>query len=153
MDPDHDGLIAGSRTPWLLLLALWGREAAATRRAIPRPALCARAALVVVAEVTGQEGAPGDPFPIETWSDLAILRVLRGDLPEEAPRVVTPGGRIGDMRLTISEAPELRVDGRYLLLLSPRQAGGWQVEGGPDGAVRLGDEATAVASLGGCLAP
>jgi hypothetical protein len=153
MDADHDGLIARPRARWLLLLTLWGREAAATRRAIPLPELCSRAALVVIAEVTGQEGAPGDPFPIETWSDLAITRVVRGDLPAETPRVVTPGGALGGMRLTVSEAPDLRVDGRYLLLLTPRQDGGWRVEGGPDGALRLGDEAAAVASLGGCLAP
>jgi len=142
-----------SRMLRLLPLALWGSGALAMRVQIPRSELCDRAALVLVAEVTGQEGAPGARFPVETWSDLAVIRVLRGSLPAEAPRVVTPGGRIGELRLSISEAPELRVDGRYLLLLSPRQDGGWQVEGGPDGAVRLGDEAAAVASLGGCLAP
>ena len=136
---------------WLALLGgLLLGQAEAARVGVPRPALCAASAWVVVAEITGHEYLVNDQGLVETWSDLAILRTVRGRAPAEPARVVTPGGVVAGMRLTISEAAELQLDGRYLLLLRPRPDGAWAPSGGPDGAIALGDEAAALRSLGGC---
>lgn len=143
----------GWRGASVLVVSLLAAEAQAARLAVPLPELCAASALVVVAEVTGREVHWGEQQLLETWSDLAIHQVLRGQAPTEPLRVVTLGGSLGGLRLEISEAPTLAVDARYLLLLSPRADGGWTLHGGPDGAIPLGDEVAARARLGSCLAP
>ncbi len=138
-----------------LLAALLGEPAHAARLSVPLPELCAESALVVLAEVTGSEAEPTEQGLVLTSYDLAVLRVIRGELPAEPPRVVVPGGSVGGARLLVSEAATLQVDGRYLLLLSPRAQGGYKVRGGPDGAIPVaaGEEEAALARLGGCRAP
>lgn len=92
---------------------------AATLVSQPRPALCARAELVVVGEVTGaetrwSEGALGE---LETRWDIAALRTVRGQVPAEGLVLRTPGGARDGVRLTVSTAPTLAQDHLYLLLL------------------------------------
>lgn len=136
---------------WLWML--WSGQASAARVPVPLPTLCAESALVVVAEVTGQEGRWSEQGLIETWSDLAIIKVLRGVTPVDPLSVVRAGGAVGGLRLEMSESAPLRSDARYLLLLSPRADGAWTVHGGAAGAILLGDESAARARLGSCLAP
>lgn len=135
-----------------LVGVLLAGEARAARVALPLPELCARSEAVVVAEITGYEYQLNAQGLVETWSDLAILRVVHGRAPAGPARVVTPGGVVDGMRLSVSEAASLKVDHRYLLLLTPRPDGGFALTGGPDGAIPLGDEAAAVARLEGCRA-
>lgn len=136
---------------------VWALDAHAVRRPVAPAEDCARSALVVIGEITGQEAgfsADGSGL-IETWSDVQVLRTLRGEADAETLRVVTPGGVAGGLRLTVEHAPELQVDARYLLLLAPRADGeGWRVVGGEEGATLLvkGAEAAAIAA-GGCHAP
>ncbi len=136
------------------LLAPW--EAGAVNVYLPRPALCARADLVVIGEVTGAAGRWGadGEVAIVTEVDVAVTRTVRGAAPE--PLVVTvPGGRVAGTNLHVSEAPTLRTDARYLLFLRAGP-GGYTVLGGPDGAVPVPwgpeGEAAAIASLGSCRA-
>ena len=138
-----------------LLAALLGGPAEAARLAVPLPELCAGSALVVLAEVTGSEPEPTEQGLLLTSYDLAVIRVIRGELPAEPPRVIVPGGSDGEVRLLVSEAAKLQVDGRYLLLLSRRAQGGYLVRGGPDGAIPVaaGEEEAALARLGSCRAP
>lgn len=104
--------------------------ALAATRATTLAERCAAADAVVVAEVTGAEARPGQSLPIETGWDLAGVEVVRG---EAVTRVWTPGGALAGLRWTVSEAPELRVDHRYLLFLR-RDGLEWRVMG-VDGAV------------------
>jgi hypothetical protein len=140
-----------------LAFALLSNPAEASRAPVSRAALCARASAVVVAEVTGSEGQwSADPTGgIETWWDLAVTRTIRGEALADL-RLRTPGGSVGGLTQTISEAPRLRTDARFLLLLSP-SADGWQIVGGADGVVALPWDSPsavedAVASLGACRA-
>lgn len=141
-----------------VVFALCGASPAwAVQRPTTLGELCARSALVVVGEVTGQESifAADGSGRIETWVDVAVLRTLRGD-PGPAPlRLSLPGGTVGDLRLTVEDTPVLATDARYLLLLAPRADGaGWRVYGGEAGArpVQQADAVT-LADLGGCHAP
>ena len=93
---------------------------------------CENADVVLVAEVTGSTGEPGDANTPRTRWDLAVERVLKGRAPDSA---LTPGGVFGGLRLTISEAAPLRVDHRYLLFLHVDPTGAWVM--GVDGAVPL----------------
>ena len=156
------------RTRLLALALLAPLPAAALRQPMPRPEMCARAAAVVVGEVTGTESFWQADGTIATRADVAVTRVLRGRVPD-ALSIAYPGGSVGGLTLTVSEAPRLRADARYLFLLAPGDGGrgesppqrppaGWRLVGGPDGAIRLGwsaggvgeTEAAAVASLGAC---
>lgn len=143
----------------LLAALLAPTPAAAVRVERPRPALCARASLVVIAEVTGIEGRWGTHDGIESVVDVAVVRVVRGALRDDGLSIVTPGGTVGGLTQTISEAPRFSSDARYLLLLTATDDG-WALVGGADGAIPLRwketgageSEASAVASLGGCRA-
>lgn len=131
----------------MLPYALWA-AALATQVPIPRAELCARSPLVVLAEVTGVEGRFTQDGAIETLVDLAVLRTLRGAAPAGLV-VVVPGGRAGGLSLSVSEAPRLSPDARYLLLLAPRADGHWAPVGGAQGVspVPWGVD---LASVGGC---
>ncbi|MCB9745010.1 MAG: hypothetical protein H6741_08385 [Alphaproteobacteria bacterium] len=145
----------------LLLLLTASPAVMAFRVNIPRPALCERAELVVVAEVTGAETrwAAGPEGGIETLSDLAVIEVVKGRPPQDL-RVLSPGGALGGLRYSVEDAAALRVDHRYLLLLDPVD-GGFRVVGGVDGAIPLRwgdsgpgeDRVEAIATLGSCRAP
>lgn len=123
---------------------------------VPRPHLCARASLVVVGEVTGGEARWTPDGAIETVHHVSIARVVRGAPPPDALLVTTPGGRIGEVGLTIDHAATLAPDRRYLLLLAA-SGDGWRVVGEQQGAIALrhggDDDAAAIASLGDCRAP
>ncbi len=137
-----------------LALLLTASPAGAMRLAVPLPELCARASVIVVAEVTTTEGRwrVGEPAGIETTVDIAITRVVRGQ-PPTAVSFVVPGGSIGSLSQWISEAPRFLPDARYLLLLAS-DAGHWALVGGADGALLIpwgeGEEAAALAALGAC---
>lgn len=143
------------------LAALIALAAPSTGRALQRPmslgALCARSALVVVGEVTGLESmfSADGSGRIETWADVAVVQTLRGDPPREGLRVLVPGGAAAGLRLTVEDAPTLRVDAPTLLLLTPLERGaGWAVLGGEAGArpVQRGARLS-LADLEGCHAP
>jgi len=129
---------------------------------VERPEICAQAALVALAEVTGQEArwTTAATGGIETRFDLAVARSLKGRAPDDLV-VVTPGGTMGELTQTVEDAAELQADRRYMLMLVPRPADdGYRVLGGEQGSIALrGDEPgpgeseqEALASLGGCLA-
>ena len=93
--------------------------------------------LVVVAEVTSQEPRwmSGNRGGIETVVWLAVGETLRGT-PRDTVEVVLPHGRIGAHATGSSAAPELQLDGRYLLLLSLDAKDQWRVFS-PTTAIRL----------------
>lgn len=138
----------------LVALLLSTGPAWAVRVYVPLPTLCAQAPVVAIGEVTAIEGRwrAGEPGGIESVVDVAITRVVRGSAPD-AVTVVLPGGTVGRVTETISEAPRARVDARYLMLLAPG-ADGYTLVGGADGLVPVpwteGAEAAAIARLGGC---
>ena len=141
----------------LVLLALSGL-ARAMQVKIERPALCGRAQLVVIGEVTGFDArfVADSEGAIERVFDVSVERVLRGVAPTGPLRVIVPGGALGeDLHYIVEDAPDLLVDHRYLLLLAP-DSEDWRVVGLQQGALPLdhdrGSDAAAIASLGGCLA-
>lgn len=141
----------------LVLLALSGL-ARAMQVKIERPALCERAQLVVIGEVTGFDArfVANAEGAIERVFDVSVERVLRGVAPPEPLRVLVPGGSLGEnLHYIVEDAPDLHVDHRYLLLLAT-DSDGWRVLGLQQGALPLdhdrGADAAAIASLGGCLA-
>lgn len=154
--------VRGSRIGWtrpglavaILALGALPSPALASRVPMSLPALCGRASLVVVGEITGGEARwTADDRGIETRWDVHVSRVVRGE-PREDLVVRASGGTVGGITQTISEAPRLRSDGRYLLLLGPG-ADAWELVGGADGAVPLPwddpqAEARALANLGAC---
>lgn len=149
----------------LVALLLAGPAAAVQETPPPRSELCARADLVLLAETTSVESAWTDhPVrAIETTWDLHVERILRGAAPAEGVRLVTGGGTVGGLSLTLSEEPELRRDHRYLLLLQRRDDGRYVALGGPAGVLPLAHpgreagpgetEQEALESLEGCRVP
>lgn len=140
--------------PLLALIAWFVDDAGATRAPVSRGALCAEADAVVVAEVTTTEGRwrVGQLGGIETLVSVAVTEQLRGRAPASLSFVV-PGGVVGGLRQTISEAPDLRTDARYLLFLA-REGSGWRLVGGADGVEPIpwavGELERASARAGGC---
>ena len=128
-------------------------RAPAMRQSIPTGERCARATLVVDAEVISQEGIwNGDR--IDTLVDLHVHSVLKGHSPETLTLQV-PGGEVGGLVLRLSEAPTFATDHRYLLLLEARSDGTWTPVAGPDGVFPLPERSTAAAraiasQLGAC---
>jgi len=116
----------------------WLPLAFATSRPVSDAERCAHADAVVVAEVTGVEGRWADSGAIESWVDLAVTTRVRGDAPDTVT-VRVLGGTAGGVRFTVSEAPSLAVDRRYLLFLV-RRPDAWEVLG-RDGVVPLGHDA------------
>lgn len=96
------------------------------------------------AEVTTQHGVWVDGH-IETWVDVAVYTTFVGS-PLSDVHLAIPGGVVGGLRWTMSEAPSLKTDHRYLLLLRQREDGRWTPVGGPLGVVPLahGQSAAAV---------
>ena len=144
--------------PLLVLLLLSSPPTSALRLAMPRAELCRHSVLVATGEVTGLETrwSGTRPGEIETHADVAVDRVLMGQVPEDDLVVVVPGGTLGDLVQWVEDAALLREDRRYLLLLHP-VPGGWAPVGGQEGAILLlgpqGDgeaEDQALASLAGC---
>lgn len=145
-----------------LVLLVWlssANAANAFSMPVPRPQLCAWSDLVVVADVAGAEArwAQGPRGDLETVSDLAVLRTVRGQAPRDL-FVRTPGGRLSGLVQQVEDAAVLAPGARYLLMLRKAPDGdGWIVVGGEAGAVRLGQggerEDAAVASVGACRAP
>jgi hypothetical protein len=111
----------------------------AFRLDVPLDQVCAASSLVVVGEVTTASSAwaPGQRAAIETWVDVAVERVAKGRLVSDSVLVRVPGGRIGDVALWVEDAPELEVDQRYLLLLTPTGDGSFVVTGGDVGSLPL----------------
>lgn len=147
---------------WFLCAFLPTQAAFGFAVPVPRPQLCAWSDLAVVADVTGSDtrwaqGARGD---LETVSDLAVVRVVRGAAPRDL-FVRAPGGRLGSLVQRVEDAATLEVGGRYLLMLRRAEDGdGWRVVGGEVGAIAIAvaqgrgePEVSAVASLGACRAP
>ena len=146
----------------LALFLLLPHPARALQLRVERPEICAQAALVVLAEVTGQEArwtaAPAGG--IETRSDLAVARILKGRPPDDLV-VAAAGGTIGELTQTVEDVAALQLDRRYLLMLVPVAADdAYRVLGGEQGSIALGGddpgpgetEQAALASLGDCLA-
>lgn len=125
-----------------LVLALAATPAAAVQARMDRPALCAAATAVAIGEVTGTEAAWRQDGLLETRADVVVSQVVRGRAPEQLV-VAVPGGVAAGLALTVSEAPTLRADRRYLLYLAPRGDGAWAIVGGPQGAVAIPWEADA----------
>ena len=125
--------------------------AQALRVAEPLPSLCRRAPVVAIGEVTGLETSWKED-QLVTLADFSVQRLLKGPAGDSLS-ILLPGGQLGELRQSISEAPRLEVDHRYLLLLQPGE-GGYTVVGGPDGVLPLGwekeSEKAAIAGLGGC---
>jgi hypothetical protein len=106
---------------------------------------------VAIGEVTGLETSWKED-QLVTLADFSVQRLLKGPAGDSLS-ILLPGGQLGELRQSISEAPRLEVDHRYLLLLQPGE-GGYTVVGGPDGVLPLGwekeSEKAAIAGLGGC---
>lgn len=121
----------------------WAGESFAARRAGAGETLWSKSELVVVGEITGRECAfaADGSGRIETWWDVAVVEAVREPPRErigDSLRLVTPGGELAGLGLDISDAPELAVDQRYLLMLTRRADGdGWRLVGGPEGALAL----------------
>lgn len=118
---------------------------------VPFSETCRLAPVILTAEITGTEVRWTERGTLETWVDLAVEATFKGSLPADA-QVVVPGGVRAGLRLDIEDAPRLEQDHRYLLLLRPRDAGGWAPFGGEAGVIPLGWQADAGAQLGGCHA-
>lgn len=141
----------------LVLGSLAAAPARAMQVQLSRPELCARSGRVVIGEVTSAaaEWAEGRGGKIVTRADVLVSRTLVGRAGDV--EVLLPGGELGGLRYVVEDAATLVPDATYLLLLV-EGAGGWQVQGGGQGAIMLSDaqgrvvatEAAAVASLGGC---
>jgi len=134
-------------------LAFAPLPAGAVRVFIPTAERCALSTLVVDAEVTSQEGVWNDDL-IETLVDIHVHQALKGTAPDSLTFVV-PGGEVAGLHLDISEAPKLKTDHRYVLLLHKRTDGAWTPVGGPDGVFLLTERSPAAAqalaqSLGAC---
>lgn len=116
---------------------------------VPFVETCHLAPVIVVAEVTSTEVRWNERGTLETWVDLAIASTFKGTLPADA-RIVLPGGVRGGFRYEVEDTPTLQADHRYLLLLRPRDAGGWAPFGGEAGVIALGWQDDAATRLGGC---
>jgi len=115
---------------WTLWLAV---GAAMTLPATPAE-LCALAEVVVVAEVTSQETSwvPGTAGHLATRSWLHVDEVVRGEIA--APlSVVTAGGHLDGLTMTVEDEARLQLDRRYMLLLT-RGPDAWRVVSGRQGA-------------------
>jgi hypothetical protein len=100
-------------------------------------ALCALADRIVVAEVTSTETvwAAGADGLLRTRDWVAVSEVLLGtDDGTETLEVLRWGGRLQGLVLTVEDQAVLRVDHRYVLLLTALPDGGWRVTGGEAGA-------------------
>lgn len=132
------------RRLWFALPALLlPAEGGATLLELPRPALCARAAVVVVGEVTGAEARWTDEAVggLETRWDIAVLDTPRGPgasgvRPGDSLVLRTPGGVAGGLRLEVSTAPRLAQDHLYLLLLRA-EGDAWVPVGEAQGVIPL----------------
>jgi hypothetical protein len=107
----------------------------AARIAYTRPQLCSFSDTVVIAEVTGTEvrWSAGPEGGIETVVWLSPRATIRGVAPVA---LVLPGGRIGDLTLTVEDVPHVEVDSTYLFLLR-NTPDGPLVVGGEEGAVPI----------------
>jgi len=106
-------------------------------------ALCALADAVVVAEVTSTETewAPGPRGDLRTRSWGAVSAVLMGT-PPSTVEILSLGGTLQGLVQHVEHEPTLRVDHRYVLLLS-RDGDAWRVTGGEAGLVPLAHGAPA----------
>jgi hypothetical protein len=120
----------------IVALASGGRTAEAFRLAVPLSELCGLSTLVVVGEVTtlSSQWSSQAQGSLETMADVSVVQVLRGG-PRSDVVITSPGGEMGDLVQTVEEAARLRVDVRYLLLLTARPHGSFVVTGGEAGAV------------------
>jgi hypothetical protein len=141
---------------WIVFLGTLAcaAQARAMRVEVAPEELCRVSSHVVVGEVTTRTTEWTQDGTLETVVDVAVASVLRGP-PRADVVVVTPGGAVGELRQIVSEAAELALDTRYLLLLHERADGRFVVTGGEAGAFAIpageGDD-WARSLLGACLA-
>ena len=136
---------------WLWLVASTGRAAL---WGFDPQLMCEVADAVVVAEVTSQEVTwdEGPVAGLTTTSWLWVDRVLRGDGIGRSLTLRTRGGQRGAHVQWVEHEARLRMDGRYLLVLTDTDAG-WRVIAGEHGAIPVADDRaleTALDALGGC---
>ena len=141
---------------WIVLLSTLAcaGQARAMRVDVAPAELCRVSSHVVVGEVTTRTTQWTQDGSLETVVDVAVASVLRGP-PRADVVVITPGGAVGDLRQIVSDAAQLAVDTRYVLLLHERADGRFVVTGGEAGAFAIpaGEgEAWAQSLLGACLA-
>jgi hypothetical protein len=77
---------------------------------------------------------------ISTLVTLKVERCLKHPQDEAAPDELTiqlPGGRVGDLEMTVSEVPTFRDGERVLVFLKRVPAEACQLVGGPDGKLTV----------------
>ena len=100
------------------LLLLLSNPADAMQLALDRPAQCALADTVVVAEVTTIETrwTEGPQGGIEQVVWFAVDHVVKGDTADTL-KIVLPGGTMGGLTQVVEDVPTLIADQSYLLML------------------------------------
>ena len=123
---------------YTLLLLLSAASAVEPDRSFEEKLEAAQAAYI--AEITSMEArwSEGERGGIETVVWAAVEETLKGEFVDSL-EVVLPHGRIGEHATGSSAAPDLELDGRYLLLLYRDKTGTWRIFS-PTSAVRLRSE-------------
>jgi len=107
-----------------------------------RVELCAKADVVVVAEVTSFETVweEGDGGGLLTRVWFARKLAVRGDSGDHTIELLVPGGIKAGLEHYVEDSPPRpQLDRRYLLFLVVSPRGGFQVLGGEAGVVALND--------------
>lgn len=128
---------------------------------LTRAELCSISHAVVLGKVSDMETlwAAHEDGGIERRAFVDTFKVLRGE-KATMYEVVLPGGQLSGLTQWVEDVPALEIDGQYMLFLSRRASGGWEVIGGDGGAVQIAPNgfgkgetvAEAIASLEGCHA-